>query len=231
MTTITESLATLRARLARAALAAGRPATSVTIVAVSKTHPLEAIRAAHDAGLGHFGENYLQEAVAKITQWRDGVTWHYIGGIQANKTRAIATHFDWVQTVASPRIAERLAAQRPYYAAPLEVCLQVAPHEGVAGRSGAGADEVPALATAVAGLSRLRLRGLMYMPMPGLDTVALRAGFRRVRGLFEALRAAGHDLDTLSMGMSEDLEIAVEEGSTMVRVGTALFGARVAHGE
>ncbi|MCC7258253.1 MAG: YggS family pyridoxal phosphate-dependent enzyme [Gammaproteobacteria bacterium] len=225
MTSITENLAVLRERMARAAVTAGRPAADVTIVAVSKTQPVDTVRAARDAGLGHFGENYVQEAVAKITQLRDAATWHYIGGVQANKTRAIATHFDWVQTVASPRIAERLAAQRPHYGAPLQVCLQVQP-EPAAARSGVAGADLPALAATVAGLPRLRLRGLMFMPLPGLDQQALRAEFRRVRRLFDALRAAGHDLDTLSMGMSEDLGIAIEEGSTMVRVGTALFGAR-----
>lgn len=227
MTRFTESLAALRGRVARATAAAQRPAGGVTIVAVSKTQPIEAVRAARDAGLADFGENYLQEAVAKITQLRDGLAWHYIGAIQSNKTRPLATHFDWVQTVASPRIAERLAAQRPHHGAPLQVCLQVQP-EPAAGRGGVPAAGLPALAAVVAGLPRLRLRGLMFMPLPGLGASALRAEFRRVRRLFETLRAAGHDLDTLSMGMSEDLEIAIEEGSTMIRVGTALFGARPA---
>ena len=225
VTLITEKLAALRNRVAQAARAAGRDPASVTIVAVSKTHPIDTIRAAHSAGLVDFGENYVQEAVAKITQLRDGVRWHYIGGIQANKTRAIAENFHWAQTVAGARIAERLSAQRPYYAGDLQVCVQVQP-EPASGRGGVPAAEIPDLARLISSLPHLRLRGLMFMPLPNLAATALRAEFRRVRGLFESLRTAGHDIDTLSMGMSEDLQIAVEEGSTMVRVGTALFGTR-----
>jgi hypothetical protein len=222
---ITEKLAALRERIARAAGVANRPAASVTIVAVSKTHPIETIRAAHGAGLTDFGENYVQEAVAKITEFAEGVTWHYIGGIQANKTRAIAENFQWAQTVASAHVAERLSRQRPFYAGDLQLCLQVRP-EPAAGRAGIAAAELPALAAQIAGLPRLKLRGLMCMPLAALGEAGLRAEFRRVRQLFEDLRGQGHEVDTLSMGMTEDLEIAIEEGSTMVRVGTALFGAR-----
>lgn len=225
MSHFTENLAALRRRIAQAATGSGRDPATVTIVAVSKTQPPAAIRAAHDAGLADFGENYVQEAVAKITQLGDGLTWHFIGGLQANKTRLVAEHFQWAQTVTAAKLADRLSGQRPYYAGDLQVCIQVRP-DPAPGRSGVPGAEVPALASHIAGLPRLKLRGLMFMPLPGLGQAALREEFRRVRALFDALRAAGHDIDTLSMGMSEDLQIAVEEGSTMVRVGTALFGAR-----
>lgn len=233
MTAITEKLAALRERVQHAAAVAQRPAASVTIVAVSKTHPREAVLAAHAAGLRDFGENYVQEAVAKVTSLQDdpagrqGLVWHYIGGIQANKTKAIAETFHWVQTVADARAAARLSRQRPYYAGDLQICLQVRPESAAApARSGVPESELAALATEVAGMPRLALRGLMFMPLPGLDEPALRGELRRVRALFDGLSAAGHSLDTLSMGMSEDLEIAIAEGSTMVRIGTALFGAR-----
>lgn len=223
---ITEKVAALRERVARAARIADRNAASVTIVAVSKTHALDVIRAAQHAGITDFGENYVQEAVAKVTQLTDGVAWHFIGGIQANKTKAIAENFQWAQTVAGVQVAERLSRQRPYYAGDLQVCIQVRP-EPRPGRAGVAAADIPALAARIAVLPRLKLRGLMFMPLPELAVDALRAEFRRARDLFERLRREGHDLDTLSMGMSDDLEIAIEEGSTMVRIGTALFGARV----
>lgn len=225
VTAFTENLTILRRRLTGAATLAGRDAGSITLVAVSKTQPASTVRLACEAGLTDFGENYLQEAVPKITQIGDGPTWHFIGAIQSNKTRAIAEHFQWVQTVASAAVASRLSHQRPYYAGDLQVCLQISPQQA-AGRGGIDAAGVPALAAHVAGLPRLRLRGLMFMPLPALDEAALRAEFRRVRQLFDELRAGGHALDTLSMGMSGDLETAIGEGSTMVRVGTALFGAR-----
>jgi pyridoxal phosphate enzyme (YggS family) len=222
---ITEKLVVLRGRIATAARLAERDPASVTVVAVSKTQPVAAIRAAHEAGIANFGENYVQEAVVKITSLHDGMTWHFIGGIQANKTRAIAENFAWAQTVASPQVAARLSRQRPYYAGDLQVCLQVLPADAP-GRGGVGGHGLAALAAEVAALPRLKLRGLMFMPLPGLPDEALRSEFRRVRGLFGELRAAGHDLDTLSMGMSGDLELAIAEGSTMVRIGTALFGER-----
>jgi pyridoxal phosphate enzyme (YggS family) len=218
-------LAALRERVALAAQLAGRQATSVTIVAVSKTHPPSTITAAREAGLTDFGENYVQEAVAKIAAVGAGPTWHFIGGIQANKTKAIAENFRWVQTVSGAHVADRLSRQRPFYSGDLHICLQVQPLPAQ-DRGGVSAEDLPALAAHVAALPRLKLRGLMFMPLPGLDAAALRAEFRRVRDLFMELRNRGHDLDTLSMGMSEDLEIAVAEGSTMVRVGTALFGTR-----
>ena len=167
----------------------------------------------------------MQEAVAKITHFKAAASWHFIGGIQANKTKAIAEHFQWAQTVTSGQMAERLSRQRPFYAGDLQVCLQVRP-EPPSGRGGVPGDEVPALAGRIAELPRLKLRGLMFMPLPGLTDAALRAEFGRVRRLFEQLAGRGHEIDTLSMGMSDDLEIAITEGSTMVRVGTALFGAR-----
>lgn len=208
VTAITENLDALRQRIARAIAQRARGADTVTIVAVSKTQPASAVRAAHQAGLGDFGENYVQEAVAKITQLEDGLTWHFIGRIQANKTRPIAEHFQWVQTVATPEIAARLSRQRPYYAGDLQVCLQVRP-EPATDRGGVTAADAARLAAHVAELPRLKLRGLMFMPLPDLDAEALRNEFRRVRNLFDALRAAGHDLDTLSMGMSGDLEVAI----------------------
>jgi pyridoxal phosphate enzyme (YggS family) len=197
----------------------------VTIVAVSKAHPVETVLRAHAAGLRDFGENYVQEAVAKITSLRDDVTWHYIGTIQANKTKAIAGNFHWAQTLTSAAAAGRLSRQRPHYAGDLQVCLQVQPLPA-GGRGGVPEAELPALAAEVAGLPRLKLRGLMFMPRPALDEATLRAEFRRVRHLFEGLRALGHALDTLSMGMSDDFAMAIAEGSTMVRIGTALFGPR-----
>jgi len=197
----------------------------VTVVAVTKSQPPESVRAAFDAGLTEFGENYVQEALAKIaTAPRDAV-WHCIGGLQANKTRPAAERFTWVQTVASARIAERLSQQRPYYAGDLQVCLQLAP-EAAGDRSGVLAAELAALAAVVAGLPRLKLRGIMFMPRADLDPAALRKEFARARAVFDALRTAGHGVDTLSMGMSGDFELAIAEGSTMVRIGTTLFGER-----
>ncbi|MBW7930662.1 MAG: YggS family pyridoxal phosphate-dependent enzyme [Gammaproteobacteria bacterium] len=224
MTAITERLATLRARVLQACRQAGRDPGGVAIVGVSKRHPPAAVRAARAAGLHDFGENYVQEAVAKITQ-TTAACWHFIGLMQANKTRAIAGHFDWAQTVTSLQLATRLSAQRPFHAPELQVCLQVQP-EPAAGRGGVPAAALAGLAEEVAALPRLRLRGLMFMPLAGLDEAALRAEFRRVHGLYMELRELGHELDTLSMGMSDDLELAIAEGSTMLRVGTALFGAR-----
>jgi hypothetical protein len=225
VTTITEKLADLRERIARAAHAAGRDPQSVTVVAVTKTHPPAAIAAAWRAGLRDFAENYLQEALPKITELDDGLTWHFIGAVQANKTRPLAEHFDWVQTVSSAHIAERLSRQRPFHAGDLQVCIQVQP-QPAGGRGGVPAAEVAALATVIAGLPRLKLRGLMFMPRFDLPPEALRAEFLRVRSLFETLRSGGHGVDTLSMGMSADLEAAIGAGSTMVRIGTALFGER-----
>jgi len=221
-----ESLQRVRTRIAAAAQASGRNVDSITLVAVSKSQPAEAIRVAERAGVADFGENYLREALAKretLAELR--VRWHFIGQIQANKTRPIAEWFDWVHGVDRIRIAERLAAQRPFHAPPLNVCLQV----NIAGESGKGgvpASELPALAAAVGQLPRLALRGLMCLPPPETQPARQRHWFAQTRQLFEALNAAGARLDTLSMGMSADFEAAILEGATMVRIGTALFGER-----
>ena len=227
MTGITDHLGKIRARVAQAAVRSGRPASAITLVGVSKGHPCTAVQSGLAAGLRDFGENYLQEALPKIAACGREAVWHFIGRIQSNKTREIATHFAWTHTVTSARIAERLAAQRPHHGEPLQVCIQLQPEAGTGPmRMGCPRAEVPALATLIAGLPRLRLRGLMLLPNAGLDADALRVEYRGTRALLAALRADGHALDTLSMGMSDDFELAIEDGSTMIRVGTALFGKR-----
>lgn len=236
VTGITDHLGEIQARITRATARLATQdghAGAVTLVAVSKGHPAAAVREALAAGLTHFGENYLQEALPKIEASSRDAVWHFIGRIQSNKTREIATNFAWAQTVTSARIAERLAAQRPHHGDPLQVCIQLepglpVPAAGETGtpRAGCPRQEVPALAALIGGLPRLRLRGLMLLPHAGLDAEALRVEYRAARGLLDQLNAGGHALDTLSMGMSDDFEIAIEEGSTMIRVGTALFGAR-----
>lgn len=233
MTAFTDHLDQVRARLARAEQAAGRPAGYVTLVAVSKGHPAGAVQQARAAGLRHFGENYVREALPKVAACDRDAIWHFIGRIQSNKTRDIAGHFDWVQTVSDARIAQRLSAQRGAHGPALQVCIQLQPEaQGDGdGRGGCPAGQVPELAATIAALPRLKLRGLMLIPYAGLDAEALRGEFRASRLLLESLRARGHDVDTLSMGMSDDLEHAVAEGSTMVRVGTALFGPRPAAGD
>lgn len=221
-----EQLAVVNARLADAAAANGRDPASVQLLGVSKTVGVEAVAAMHDAGLARFGENYLQEALGKITALagRD-IEWHFIGPIQSNKTRPIAEYFDWVHSVDRVKIAERLSVQRPAALPPLNILLELnASNE--ASKSGVAPQDLPELAAAVARLPRLRLRGLMAIPAPTLDPVPQRAAFARVRAAFDALNASGFALDTLSMGMSGDLEAAISEGATMVRVGTALFGSR-----
>jgi pyridoxal phosphate enzyme (YggS family) len=228
VTAFTEHLAHLQARIARAAAAAGRPAGSVTLVAVSKGHPAETVRTAVAAGLRHFGENYLQEALPKIQVAGQEPVWHFIGRLQANKTRPVAQNFAWVQSVDSLRLARRLAEQRSFHGEPLQVLLQLKPGHA-ADRGGCPGEELPALAAAVEDLPRLRLRGLMFMPAAGLEPGALAAEYARAAAAFDELRRRGHDLDTLSMGMSDDLEAAIAAGSTMIRVGTALFGPRSGH--
>jgi pyridoxal phosphate enzyme (YggS family) len=227
---VTDSLAArlraVRARIAAAARAAGQSEDSVTLLAVSKGHDAAAVRALAQLGVEHFGESYLQEAYPKLDALAGlELCWHYIGRLQANKTRAVAERFAWVHGVDRLRIVERLAAQRPPLAPPLNVCLQVklAPD---ATKGGASAAEARALVAAIASLPRLSLRGLMCMLPEGLDPVAQRARFDAVRALYEQLRREGAALDTLSMGMSGDFEVAIAAGSTMVRIGTALFGAR-----
>ena len=219
-------LEAVRERIAAAERRAGRAPGSVRLLAVSKQQPLEAIAAAAGAGQLEFGENYVQEGVAKVEALRGlPLTWHFIGRVQGNKTREVAEHFQWVHTVDRERIAARLDAQRPHVAGPLDVLLQVRLADEP-GKGGVAPAELPRLADAVARLPRLRLRGLMCIPPPGADEAAQRMPFRRLRELLGDLNRHGHSLDTLSMGMSDDLEAAVLEGATIVRVGTAVFGPR-----
>lgn len=228
MTTIAENLQGVTARIARAAAAAGRDPVDVALVAVSKTFPAQCIAEARAAGQRAFGENYLQEALAKQAALADAsLEWHFVGPIQSNKARAIAEHFAWVHGVDRLKVAERLSAARPASLPPLNVLLQVNV-DAEDTKSGVAAAELPALAQAVARLPRLALRGLMALPRPEAEFAAQRRAFARLRALRDALAAAGLALDTLSMGMSADLEAAIAEGSTMVRVGTAVFGERAA---
>ena len=228
MASIAVKLQQVSERIALACAATQRPVQSVTLLAVSKTFGAQAVREAQAAGQRAFGENYVQEALAKIdalADLRGVVEWHLIGPLQSNKTREVAAHFDWVHGIDRLKIAERLSAQRPANLPPLQVCLQVNVG-GEASKSGVAPAEVPALAHAVAALPGLRLRGLMSIPEPAADFAAQRVPHRHLRELFDALRRDGLALDTLSMGMSADLEAAVTEGATIVRVGTAIFGAR-----
>ena len=228
MTTIADQLQQVRARIVQACAAAGRDAAGVQLLAVSKTFGPDAVREAHAAGQRAFGENYVQEALDKIAalaDLREQLQWHCIGPLQSNKTRAVAEHFDWVHSIDRLKIAERLSAQRPAHLPPLQVCLQVNV-DGGANKSGVAAADALALAQAVVALPRLRLRGLMAIPEPVDGFDAQRALFLQAREVYEQLREAGIALDTLSLGMSADLEAAVAAGSTMVRVGTAIFGGR-----
>ena len=228
MTTIADNLQQVRARVVKACTAAGRDAAAVQLLAVSKTFGPEAVRQAHAAGQRAFGENYVQEALSKIealADLRSELEWHCIGPLQSNKTRPVAEHFDWVHSVDRLKIAQRLSEQRPARLPSLQVCLQVNV-DGGANKSGVPPEEALALARAVAELPRLRLRGIMAIPEPAPDFVAQRALFTRAAALFDQIRGAGILLDTLSMGMSADLEAAIAAGSTMVRVGTAIFGGR-----
>ena len=223
---IAENLAQVHAQIQAACQAAGRPESSVRLLAVSKTWGADAVRAAHAAGQTAFGENYIQEAVDKITALHDlPLEWHCIGPIQSNKTRLVAEHFDWVHSIDRLKIAQRLSEQRPAHLPPLQVCIQVNV-DGGATKSGVAPQDLPALAQAVAALPRLQLRGLMTIPEPAESPEAARAVHRQARQLLEALQAQGLALDTLSMGMSADMEAAILEGSTLVRVGTAIFGKR-----
>ena len=228
MTTIALNLQRVQERIARACAAAGRDVNEVTLLAVSKTFGPDAVREAHNAGARAFGENYIQEGVEKQALLADlGAQWHCIGPIQSNKTRLVASHFDWAHTVARLKIAQRLSEQRPAELPPLSVCIQVN-IDGGPGKSGVPPEEALALARDVAAMPRLRLRGLMTIPEPAEDFHHQLAVHRRARALFDQLRDAGLPLDTLSMGMTGDLEAAVHAGSTMVRVGTAIFGGRPA---
>ncbi|WJD70007.1 YggS family pyridoxal phosphate-dependent enzyme [Pseudomonas asiatica] len=223
MSTLADNLSAISARIASAAQAAGRDPASVQLLAVSKTKPASAIREIHAAGVCNFGENYLQEALTKQQALGDlPLIWHFIGPIQSNKTKAIAEHFDWVHSVDRLKIAQRLSEQRPAGLAPLNICLQVNV-SGEDSKSGCAPTDLPALAKAVAALPNLRLRGLMAIPEPTDDRAAQEAAFATLRQLQVGLDLG---LDTLSMGMSHDLEAAIAQGATWVRIGTALFGAR-----
>jgi pyridoxal phosphate enzyme (YggS family) len=216
----------VQARIAQAAAEAGRDAAAVRLLAVSKTFDAAAVRAMAACGQREFGENYVQEALEKQAQLGDlPLVWHFIGPIQSNKTRPIAENFSWVHGIDRLKIAERLSAQRPAGLPPLQVCIELNV-SGEASKGGVSVAGLPALADAVAALPGMQLRGLMAIPAPTADVAAQRAAFRQVHAAYAALIARGHALDTLSMGMSADLEAAILEGSTMVRVGTALFGDR-----
>jgi len=219
MAAIADNLQVVRRRIAAAATAAGRDPSLVTLLAVSKTHAAARIREAAEAGQRAFGENYVQEALEKIDAV-PGLEWHLVGPLQSNKTRLAAERFDWVQTVASEKIARRLSEQRPAGLAPLNVLIQVNA-SGEASKSGIAPAAAAALASTIASLKNVRVRGLMAIPEPG----APRERYREVRELYEKMKAA-FGFDTLSMGMSDDMDLAIAEGATMVRVGTAIFGQR-----
>ncbi len=226
MSMIADHLQQVQTRIADACLQAARLPESVALLAVSKTFAAQAVRQAHAAGQTAFGENYIQEAVEKMAALADlGLQWHCIGPIQSNKTRLVAQHFDWVHTIDRLKTAQRLSEQRPSHLTALQVCIQVNVDGGVT-KSGVLPSEALALAEAVAGLPRLRLRGLMCIPEPAPDYAAACAVFAQGKHLFDQLNRSGLAMDTLSMGMSADLEAAIASGSTMVRVGSALFGAR-----
>jgi pyridoxal phosphate enzyme (YggS family) len=226
MAMIADNLQSVRLRIARACAQVQRDVNEVTLLAVSKTFGPEAVRAAFDAGQRAFGENYIQEAVEKIAALGElPLEWHCIGPIQSNKTRLVAAHFAWAQSVDRLKIAQRLSEQRPEGQPPLNVCIQVN-IDGGPSKSGVAPGEALALAREIAQLPRLKLRGLMTIPEPAPDFDAQKAVHLKARRLFDELRAAGLALDTLSMGMTADIEAAVAAGSTMVRVGTAIFGGR-----
>ena len=226
MIRVTENFRKIQDLLAQAAAGAGRSEGSVRLLAVSKSQPAAAVLEAVSTGQRDFGENFVQEAIAKIAETgRDDLTWHFIGHLQSNKTRQVAEHFQWVHTVDRLKIAERLSQQRPYDAGDLNVCIQVMidPEED---KAGVAPGDLPELARAVGALPRLKLRGLMCIPAIRNGFDAQRDPFRRLRLLAEALTASGIGIDTLSMGMSADFAAAIHEGATIVRIGTALFGAR-----
>ncbi len=228
MTTIGTKLQHVHQRIAAACAAAHRPVNEVTLLAVSKTFGPQAVREAHAAGQRAFGENYIQEAVEKIALLADlPLEWHCIGPVQSNKSRLVAAHFDWAHTVDRFKLAQRLSEQRPADKPPLNVCIQVN-IDGGANKAGIAPPHALALAREVAALPRLALRGIMTIPEPAADVAAQTAVHLRARALFDDLRAAGLPLDTLSMGMTADLEAAIHAGATMVRVGTAIFGGRPA---
>ncbi|MEJ5999203.1 YggS family pyridoxal phosphate-dependent enzyme [Paucibacter soli] len=230
MATISGNIQELRQRIARACETAHRPVQSVTLLTVSKTFSGDAVRTAYAAGARCFGENYVQEGLDKIAELADlraALEWHLIGPLQSNKTRVVAEAFDWVHSVDRLKIAQRLSEQRPAGLAPLQVCLQVN-ISGEASKSGVSLAELPALAAQVAALPRLRLRGLMAIPEPAGDSETQRRPHRALAQALAELNRQGLSLDTLSMGMSADLEAAIAEGATIVRVGSAIFGSRAA---
>jgi pyridoxal phosphate enzyme (YggS family) len=226
MTMIADNLQRVRARISDACLASARPQGSVTLLAVSKTFGADAVREAYATGQIAFGENYIQEAVDKIIVLADlPLQWHCIGPIQSNKTRLLAEHFDWVHSVDRLKIAQRLSEQRPAGKTPLQICIQVNIDGGL-NKAGVTPEAALELAQQVQALPHLQLRGLMTIPEPAADFAAACAVHARARQLFDALNAQGLGLDTLSMGMTADLEAAIQSGSTMVRVGSAIFGTR-----
>ena len=224
MATISENLQVVRGRIERAARSARRDPSSVTLLAVSKTHPVARVEEAHAAGQTAFGENYVQEALEKMKALPN-LEWHLIGPLQSNKTRPAAERFDWVHTLSSGKIARRLSEQRPEGRAPLNVLIQVN-ISGESTKAGVRTDQVGELAERILPLKGVRLRGLMAVPEPSADASLQRSRFSEVRELLEELKRQGLALDTLSMGMSDDMESAIEEGATMVRIGTAIFGLR-----
>ncbi len=226
MTTIADNLQAVRAAINAATASAGRTAGDVSLLAVSKTFPDSAVRCACQAGQQRFAENYLQEALQKIAALQDlPIEWHFIGPIQSNKTRDIAANFSWVHSVDRLKIAERLAAQRPVHLPLLQVCLQVNISREDS-KSGVLPEQVRELAKAILLLPNLQLRGLMAVPAPANDVSVQRAAFAQLRALYEQLKTEGMPLDTLSMGMSHDFISAIQEGATIVRIGSAIFGER-----
>ena len=228
MLEIKNNLQAISLRMDKACKAAGRDAASVRLLAVSKTFPAQAVAQAHAAGQIDFGENYIQEGVEKIQALAHlPLVWHCIGPIQSNKTRLVAEHFDWVHSVGRLKIAQRLSDQRPAALGPLQVCIQVNVDGGPT-KAGVPPEQAAELARQIATLPGLRLRGIMSIPEPAADFASALAVHQRSHALYESLKAQGFDLDTLSLGMSADLEAAIQAGSTMVRVGSAIFGARSA---
>jgi pyridoxal phosphate enzyme (YggS family) len=229
---VTENLGRVRARIRAAAVESGRSVDQITLIGASKGQPAAILAAAQEAGLRDFGESYVQDALPKMATLSaalpaSAITWHFIGALQANKTRAVAENFAWVHTLDRLRIAERLSEQRPYHAPALNICVQV--HIGAeASKGGADPASIPQLLRDIARLPRLKLRGLMCLPPPEHDPVRQRYWLHQLRQLFESVNANGAGLDTLSMGMSDDLDAAIHEGATLVRIGTDLFGPRVA---
>jgi pyridoxal phosphate enzyme (YggS family) len=223
---LSDNITKLLERVRLSAEKSQRVTGDICLLAVSKKHPAETVRAAYRHGLREFGESYIQEAVAKVAELDDlPLKWHFIGPIQSNKTRAIAENFDWVHSIDRSKIARRLSDHRPGEMADLQVCLQVN-ISGEASKSGVSIEDLPQLVSEVIALPRLQLRGLMAIPAPSNDPTAQRAAFAELRLALEKMQALAPAMDTLSMGMSDDLEAAIAEGSTIVRVGTGIFGSR-----